>query len=84
MNSSLKLPALLLISLALMSAAGCANNSSTLPPAAPQVVKEVEIPPLTEVQRKLPLPSGAYLKRVEQREEAMEQSLKALRASSAP
>lgn len=85
MRYSMKPPVSLLIALALTSVAGCGTTSSTqLPPQAPVVVKEASILPLSDAQKKQPLPSGAYLKRVEQREEAMEQSLKPLRASSAP
>ncbi len=65
----------LLLLLALLPA--CSTKPSmSLPPQAPLVVKPAEIPELSDTLKKKPPPSGSYLKRAEQREQAMQESLK--------
>ena len=76
MHWSLKLLALSLLVFVTLSVTGCSATQSPALPQAPLVVKEAEIPPLPEMLKKEPPPSGAFLQRAEQREEAMRQSLK--------
>ena len=61
-----------LLALALLTAA-CATPSA---PSLPVVVKPAAIPPLPPELAKEPKPSGAYLKRADERRQKMLESLK--------
>lgn len=64
----------LLALLPLLLIVGCATSLPPTPP--PVVVQQAATPKLSPDLLIAPLPSGAYLQRAEQREEAMRESLK--------
>jgi hypothetical protein len=79
MRFLLKLLAPLRLVPLLLLIAGCTTTPSiALPPAAPLVVKDAEILPLSPELKKQPPSSGSYLKRAEQRRTATLESLKTL------
>jgi hypothetical protein len=84
MLSLLKRAAQRLLVLSLLSVAACSTPQSTLPPQAPVVVRQAEIPPLSDLLKKQPLPSGAYLRRADERDAQTQESLRTLRPKSAP